>query len=209
MPFDPRRHPQLALERESLAGTLLGGWQVNGIFQVYSGSRFTVEADDEEINSQGVTQTADLVGPVVKLGHIGDPPRPGPDDVFGTEDDVAGCLVCDNPGPYFDPYAWQQPTGQRLGTSVLTQFTGPGATNLDFSVFRAIPLGGNRRLEIRFEANNFLNKPKWSNPNTGVDYDTFIINPDGSRTLNDQNFMVVDGTTGSMRQARVALRFSY
>jgi hypothetical protein len=188
---------------------VINDWQVNGIFQVYSGSRFTVEADDEELNTQGAEQTADLVGPIVKLGHIGDPPRPGPDEVFGTEDDIAGCLVCDNPGPYYDPSAWAQPTGQRLGTSVLNQFTGPGATNLDFSIFRAVPLGGNRRLEIRFEANNVLNRPKWSNPNNDVDYDTFLINPDGTRTLNDPDFMVVDGTTGSMRQARVALRFSY
>jgi hypothetical protein len=188
---------------------VINDWQVNGIFQMYSGSRFTVGADNEEINSQGVEQTADLVGSVVKLGHIGDPPQPGPDDVFGTDDDIAGCLVCDNPGPYYDPFAWSQPTGQRLGTTTLNQFTGPGATNLDFSIFRAIPLGGNRRLELRFEANNVLNRPKWSNPNDDVDFDTFIINPDGTRTLNDPDFMVVDGTTGSMRQARVALRFSY
>ena len=189
--------------------SIINDWQVNGIFQVYSGSRFTVGANDDEINSQGVTQTADLVGPVVKLGHIGDPPQPGGDGVFGTTDDVVGCLVCDSPGPYYDPYAWAQPTGQRLGTTTLNQFTGPGATNLDFSIFRAIPLGGNRRFEIRFEANNVLNKPKWSNPNGGIDYDTFIANPDGTRTLNDLDFMVVDGTTGSMRQARVMLRFSY
>jgi hypothetical protein len=188
---------------------IINDWQVNGIFQIYSGSRFTVSADDDEINSQGVSQTADVVGPVVKLGHIGDPPQPGPDGAFGTSDDIAGCLVCDNPGPYYDPYAWAQPTGQRLGTGTLNQFTGPGATNLDFSLFRAIPLGGNRRMEIRFEANNVLNKPKWSNPNTGLNFDTFRTNPDGSRTIDNPDFMVVDGTTGSMRQARVALRFSY
>jgi hypothetical protein len=150
-----------------------------------------------------------VVGPIVKLGHIGDPPQAGNDGVFGTDDDIVGCLVCDDPGPYYDPFAWAQPTGQRLGTGTLNQFTGPGATNLDFSIFRAVPLGGNRRLEVRFEANNVLNKPKWSNPNTGLNHDTFITNPDGSRTLNNLDFMVVDGTTGSMRQARVALRFSY
>jgi hypothetical protein len=193
---------------------VINDWQVNGIWQMYSGSRFQVTADSEEINSQGVTQTADFVGPLVKLGHIGDPAQPGADGVLGTSDDIAGCLVCDDPGPYYDPYAWAQPTGQRLGTSTLNQFTGPGATNLDFSLFRAVPLGGNRRLEIRFEANNVLNKPKWSNPNSAgnndrLNWDTFIINPDGSRTLNDLDFMVVDGTTGSMRQAHVALRFSY
>jgi hypothetical protein len=188
---------------------IVNDWQVNGIWQIYSGSRFTVGGNDDEINSQGVTQTADLVGPVVKLGHIGDPAQPGPDGAFGTDDDVNGCLVCDNPGPYYDPYAWAQPTGQRLGTGTLNQFTGPGATNLDFSLFRAIPLGGNRRMEIRVEANNVLNRPKWSNPNDDVDYDTFITNPDGSRTINDPDFMVVDGTTGSMRQVRLGVRFSY
>jgi hypothetical protein len=192
-----------------LLRTIINDWQVNGIFQLYSGTRFSVNADSEELNTQNAPQRADLVGPVTKLGHIGDPPQPGADGVFGTGDDVAGCLVCEDPGPYFDPMAWAQPTGQRLGTSRTNQFTGPGATNLDFSIFRAVPLGGNRRLEIRFEANNFLNKPKWSNPNGDVDFDTFIINPDGTRTLNDPDFMVVDGTVGSMRQARVALRFSY
>jgi hypothetical protein len=188
---------------------IINDWQVNGIWQMYSGSRFQVTADAEEINSQGVTQTADFVGPLVKLGHIGDPAQPGGDGVFGTADDIAGCLVCDDPGPYYDPYAWAQPTGQRLGTSTLNQFTGPGATNLDFSLFRAVPLGGNRRLEIRFEANNVLNKPKWSIPNNSVNFNTFITEPDGSRTINNPDFMVVDGTTGTMRQARVALRFSY
>jgi hypothetical protein len=188
---------------------IINDWQVNGIWQIYSGSRFTVSGDAEEMNSQGISQTADLVGPVVKLGHIGDVPQPGADGVFGTSDDVAGCLVCDNPGPWFDPYAWAQPTGQRLGTGTLNQFAGPGATNLDFSLFRAVPLGGNRRMEIRVEANNVLNRPKWSTPNGGVDFDTFLINPDGSRTINDPDFMVVDGTTGSMRQVRVGLRFSY
>jgi hypothetical protein len=91
----------------------------------------------------------------------------------------------------------------------LNQFTGPSATNLDFSIFRAIPLGGNRRLEIRFEANNVLNRPKWATPEAGLDFDTFIRNPDGTRTLNDNSFMVITDTTGSMRQARIGLRFSY
>jgi hypothetical protein len=186
---------------------IINDWQVNGIYQIYSGSRFQVEGDDEEINSQGVTQTADLVGPVVKLGGIGDPAQPGGDGVLGTSDDILGCLLCDNAGPYYDPRAWGQPTGRRLGNTLLNQFTGPGATNLDFSIFRAVPLGGNRRLEIRVEANNVLNSVKYDNPNNGVDFDTF--NADGS--INDNDFMIVDGFANNYvaRQVRVGLRFSY
>ncbi len=190
---------------------IINDWQVNGIWQVYSGNRFSVTADSEELNTQNAPQRADLVGPVVRLGHIGDPPQPGPDGDFGTPDDVAGCLLCDDPGPYFDPYAWAQPTGQRLGGTTTSQFTGPGATTLDFSIFRAVPLGGNRRLEIRFEANNVLNRPKWGNPNSGLNWDTFTINPDGTRTIDNTDFMVIDDLASgySARQARVALRFSY
>jgi hypothetical protein len=139
--------------------TIINDWQVNGIFQVYSGTRFTVSANDDELNSQGVSMTADVVGPIVKLGHIGDPPQAGNDGIFGTDDDIVGSLECDDPGPNHDPFARGQPTGQRLGTSTLNQHTGPGATNLDISIFRAVPHGGNRRLEVRFEANNVLNKP--------------------------------------------------
>ncbi len=186
---------------------IINDWQVNGIYQIYSGTPFTVTANATELNSQGVTQTADLVGPVVKLGHIGDPRQPGPDGVFNTSDDIAGCLVCDDPGPFYDPFAWAQPRGQRLGTSRLNQFTGPMATNLDFSIFRAIPLGGTRRLEIRFEANNVLNRPKWGTPNNAVALDTFSLD----HTTVDSDFMVVDNVQDgtSMRQARVGLRFSY
>jgi hypothetical protein len=188
---------------------IINDWQVNGIWQIYTGNPFNVTASGTELNSQGVTQTADLVGPIVKLGHIGDPAQPGADGVFGTTDDIAGCLVCDNPGPYYDPYAWAQPTGQRLGTTTLNSATGPGATNLDFSLFRAVPLGGNRRMEIRVEANNVLNRAKWDVPNGGLNFSTFLTNPDGSRTINNPDFMVVDDTTGSMRQVRVGLRFTY
>jgi hypothetical protein len=188
-----------------LLRTIINDWQVNGIWQMYSGSRFSVTADDEEWDTQDNPQRADLVGPVVKLGRIGAAPQPGPDGVLGSADDIAGCLACDNPGPYYDPYAWAQPTGQRLGTSLTNQFTGPGATNLDFSIFRAVPLGGNRRLEIRFEANNVLNRPKWANPNASLNYDTF----NADRTVVDPDFMVIDDTVGDMRQARIALRFSY
>ena len=54
-----------------------------------------------------------------------------------------------------------------------------------------------------------LNKPKWDTPDSGLNYDTFMTDPDGTRTLDDNEFMVITDTTGSMRQARVAIRFSY
>ena len=162
-----------------LLRAVVNDWQVNAILAVYSGSRFSVSANGDDWNTADNPQRADLVGPVVKLGNIG----------------PVGCDVCDSPGTYYDPAAWAQPTGQRLGTSRTNQFVGPGAYNLDLSVFRTIPIGGTRRVEIRVEGTNMLNTVKWANPDSDVS--------------NPNTFMVIDGTTGNQREIRLALRFSY
>ncbi|MPZ18190.1 MAG: hypothetical protein GEV06_09795, partial [Luteitalea sp.] len=106
-----------------LAKALINDWQINGIFAAFSGSPFTVTADDTVLNTPGNTQTADLVGEVNEIGEIG------------------------AAGYYFDPSAWTQPEGVRFGNTLLNQFRGRGGWNLDLSVFRAFPLGGTHRLE--------------------------------------------------------------
>lgn len=125
---------------DSIARMLINDWQVNGIFGAFSGSPFTVTADGTSLNTPGNTQTADLVGPVTKIGEIG------------------------ANGFYYDPAAWAQPTGVRFGTSLLNQFRGPGGWNLDLSVFRSFRLTGEHRIEFRLEANNVTNKTNFGNP---------------------------------------------
>ena len=105
----------------SIAKMLINDWQVNGIFGAFSGSPFTVTADGTTLNTPGNMQTADLVGPVTKIGEIG------------------------ANGFYYDPAAWAQPDGVRFGTARINQFRGPGGWNLDLSVFRSFPLGGTHR----------------------------------------------------------------
>ena len=124
----------------SILKYIINDWQVNGIFQAFSGSPFTVTADGATLNTPGNTQTADLVGTVTKIGAI------------GAE------------GVYFDPAAWAQPEGVRFGTARVNQFRGPGGWNLDFSVFRTFPIAARQKLEFRVEASNFTNTPKFANP---------------------------------------------
>jgi hypothetical protein len=129
---------------------LFSDWQVNGIFQAFSGSPFTVTADGTALNTPGNTQTADLVGPVEKIGEIG------------------------ANGYYYDPAAWAQPEGVRFGTTRLNQFRGPGGWNLDLSVFRAIPFGPRQRLELRVEAANVTNTFKFANPTSNITSGDFM-----------------------------------
>jgi hypothetical protein len=157
---------------QSVLGTLVNDWQVNGILAAFSGSPFTVTADGTTLNTPGNTQTADLVGTVTKVGKI------------GAE------------GFYFDPNAWAPPDGVRFGNTRLNQFRGPGGWNLDLSVFRYVPIGGTRRLEVRVEGTNVTNTTKFGNPTS-------------SYTSGD--FMRIFGLYNAYaeRQVRLAMRFSF
>jgi hypothetical protein len=151
---------------------LASDWQVNGIFQAFSGTPFTVTADGTSLNTPGNTQTGDLVGPVNKVGKIG------------------------ADGVYFDPAAWAQPTCVCFGTSRLGQFVGPGGVNLDLSVFRAFPISGTHRLELRVESSNITNTAKFANPTN-------------SMTSGDFMRIFSLNTAFAERQTRLALRYSF
>jgi outer membrane receptor protein involved in Fe transport len=156
----------------SIVKTIINDWQVNGIFQAFSGSPFTVTADATELNTPNNTQTADLVGPVTKVGGI------------GAE------------GVYLDPAAWAAPQGVRFGTSRLNQFRGPGGWNLDFSVFRTFPIAARQKLELRVEAANLTNTPKFGNPTSSFTSGDFM------RIFSLYNAY-------AERQVRLAVRYSF
>ncbi|MBI1872693.1 MAG: hypothetical protein HYS05_02245 [Acidobacteria bacterium] len=163
----------------NIAKAVVRDWQVNGVFGAFSGTPFTVTASGTVLNTPGNTQTADLVGTVTTLGKIG------------------------SSGTYFDPAAWEQPTGIRFGNTGRNQFRGPGGWNLDFSVFRSFPMRETSRLELRIEAASVLNHPVFANPNTN---------------RNSGTFMVISGIAGGTgltnaayieRQVRLGLRYSF
>jgi hypothetical protein len=155
-----------------IAKAILGDWQVNGVFAAFTGTPFTVTASGTAVNAPSNTQTADYVGTFNVLGNIG------------------------AAGKWFDTSAFAQPTGVRFGTSGRNQFYGPGGYNLDFSLFRSFPIGGERRLEARMEAGNILNHPLYGNTSTSITSGTF-----GQITSSNGNY--------PERQIRFGLRFSF
>jgi Carboxypeptidase regulatory-like domain len=155
-----------------LAKTILGDWQVNGVLAVFSGTPFSVTADGASLNTPSNQQDADLIGSYTILGNIG------------------------AAGKWFDTTAFAQPTGVRFGNTNRNQFYGPGGYNLDFSLFRTFPIGGQRRLEARMEAGNILNHPVYNNPSGSFTSGTF-----GQITSVRDNY--------PERQIRVGLRLSF
>jgi hypothetical protein len=98
-------------------------------------------------------------------------------DIAGTPDTtVHPLLTCDprsgltQARQLFNPNCFQAPSIGKNGVYQMPFITGPGFNQSDLSVFKNFQVGSdeNRKLQLRFEAFNFLNHPLWGYL-TGVD----------------------------------------
>jgi hypothetical protein len=130
---------------------IVGGWQVNNVISIMSGTPFTVTADDTSLNLPGSTQTADQVkSTVAKLGGEG------------------------RGAPYYDPTAFADVTEARFGNTGYYYLRGPGLFNWDFGLTREFSLTSDVKLQFRVEAFNFTNTPHLANPEGDVTSDNFM-----------------------------------
>lgn len=148
---------------KGFAGTVIGGWQMNGILSIASGFPFTI------------TQGAGDLG--LPNGSV----RP----------DVVGTAELDNPTRklWFNPQAFQRVTCQvpsrpdlcHFGSAGYDQMRGPGQRNLDFSMFKNFSFREHYNVQFRWEAFNFTNTPWFGTPG-GVSFSSANqITPNGSR----------------------------
>ncbi len=158
-----------ARESEGVVAQLIKNWQVNGIYSFVSGTPFTVGGDNGLLQQVAGTQTANVTGEL--KGGFGEA---GPNE------------------PWYDPTQFSQP-GNAWGNSGRNAFRGPANWNLDFSVFRAFPIG-RYRLEFRAESTNVFNHTQWANPVTG---------------LTDPNFMRIRSLARDPRRVQLGVRFAF
>jgi hypothetical protein len=107
--------------------------------------------------------------------------------------------------PYFDPLAFKPVTEPRFGTAPFNVLHGPGVASWDLGLFRQFEMGGQRNLQLRVEAFNVTDRPRFSNP--GGNVSNLRLNPDG--TIRDLNgFAEILGATNE-RQARFGVRMGW
>jgi hypothetical protein len=148
LPFGPGRH---WVNEGGVLSHIVGGWQVNNLISIMSGTPFSVLADDTSLNLPGSVQTADQVkSNVEQLGGAG----------RGT--------------PYYDPTAFADVTEARFGNTGYFYLRGPGLFNWDFGLTREFTLAPTVRLQFRVEAFNFTNTPHLMNPNNTVGDEEFM-----------------------------------
>jgi hypothetical protein len=166
-------------------GHIVGGWQVNTILSFYSGTPFTVSASNTSLNSpESNEQRADVVKDEVEI-------------IGGTG----------RGNSWFDPLAFKPVTEARYGTAPYNFLRGPGVRQMDLGIFRQIGLGRQFNVQIRFEAFNVTNQPRFNNP--GANVSNLQLNPDGTiRNLN--GFTEITSTADdSERQMRLGIRLGW
>ncbi len=127
-----------------LAGKIIGGWQVSGIFTAQSGLPLTIGGNGTTLNTPGNSAFANLTGEHNVLGGLG-----------------PGLL-------YFDPTVYSLPgAGQQGNLARNNGPEGPGYWNIDASLFKRFSLGESRFAEFRIDSYNTTNSVRWGNPSTG------------------------------------------
>jgi hypothetical protein len=175
---------------EGAAAALLGGWQLNGVLSVMSGTPiYIVQNNAFNLNAAGSSQVPDLVKGSVAIypnNNVNKPPAGADPTQY----------------QYFDTSAYQAvniPAGQqqRFGNSPRNSIRGPGFWNVDLGLFRDIWLPKNVRLQFRFEALNALNHPNLANP--------------GNNISDAATFGYITSTTGNYgeRNIRLGVRVSF
>ncbi|HEY7210941.1 MAG TPA: TonB-dependent receptor, partial [Bryobacteraceae bacterium] len=142
-----------------IGNIILGGWQANGIIAIYSGNPITITADGTALNAPGNTQTADLVGPVHKLGGLQE---------------------------YYDVSSFAPVNTARFGSLGRNVLRGRGVINNDLSLFRDFRITEAVKLTFKAEAFNVTNTPHLGDPDLNVNDAAFMQTSSSAGTLADQ-----------------------
>jgi hypothetical protein len=152
-------------------GAIVNDWSVNGILSLNSGLPFTVGATDRSGAGPGRNFRADCVG------------NPVPD---GFEQTLSR---------WFDPAAFATPAPFTHGNCGYNSVRGPSSKSMNLSVFRSVPFGATRRLELRFETFNVFNWTNYGFPAANVS--------------NQATFGQITSTLGDPREMQLAVKFYF
>jgi hypothetical protein len=145
------------LNGPGVGSKLLGGWQVNTIVTLLSGFPFT-PLDGSNRSGDGDTRNPD---------------RPSLNPSF------TGPVILGTQAQWFNPNAFVLSAPGTYGDLGRGAYTGPGLADLDFSVFKNIPVTERVNLQFRSELFNLFNRTNLGPPNTTVFSGTSISSSAG------------------------------
>jgi outer membrane receptor protein involved in Fe transport len=168
---------------EGATGALAGlahGWQFAGIVTLRSGVPFTPFLGFDRARA------------LPRSGGAGQ--RPNWADGRNPDNTIQG-----GPTQYFDPTAFTLPDAGFFGNVRRNELTGPGFATWDMSINKNFTLGGSRRLQLRFEVFNVLNRANFGLPDSTVFDSTGLVEGAGEIT----------GTVSDARQMQIGIKFEF
>ena len=169
------------LNNDSLASRLAGGWQVNAIVTLETGTPFSVTAADQSLTGANHASRANCTG----------------NAFTGASSDPSQIVGGSAPGFFINPAAFALPASGTFGTCAPRNFHGPGLENVDLSVFKHFPISERYNFELRGEFFNMFNHPNFTNPNSN-----YVPTSLGS-------FGKVFATVNDPREIQLALKFYF
>ncbi len=162
----------------------LGGWEAGGIVTVASGTPFTVLINGDP------------------LGESTTDPYQYPDKVSGAA--CANPVNPQNASNYVKLDCFRAPAiSTQLGNAGRNSAIGPGLVNVDFSLFKNIPIHEALKAQFRAEFFNIMNRPNFNSPNDN----RVILNQDGTVASGTPGAITLMDTTS--RQIQFALKFTW
>jgi len=131
------------LNNDGWSARVLGGWQINSIVTLQTGTPFEVNAPD--VSNTGPAHDS-------RANCIGDP-------FTGTSTDP-------RKGVWLNASAFAVPALGTFGNCGARNFHGPGLQNVDLSLFKSFPVTESTKLEFRAESFNLFNHANFTNPNS-------------------------------------------
>jgi hypothetical protein len=172
-----------------VARALFDDWQISGITAILSGTQDDITYSFTGVPTGTLTGTGGISADGSRVNFLCDPILPRGERTFDRQFRTE-CVA-----PPDDPFL--------LGTSLGDEYLTPGYMNWDISFFKNIPLGGNRRLQMRVELYNAFDTDQWTTTDTGATFHYLT----GEQT--DTNFGRLTGAARDARRIQLGARFTF
>jgi hypothetical protein len=154
-----------------VGGALLRDWSINGILSLNDGMPFTITSTDRSNTGPGHISRANCNGDAQPSGF----------DRTITR--------------WFDTSVFSEPAAFNFGTCGQNTVRGPGSKSMNLSLFRRLPIGGERRVELRVEGFNVFNWTNYGFP--------------GMSVSNTATFGRISSSLGDPREVQLALKLYF
>jgi hypothetical protein len=166
---------------------IVGGWSISGIASIQTGFPFSPQL--------GYNPTGN--------GDTRNPVRPQLNPDFHDR------LYPRTPTQWFDPNAFVAPYPGTFGNAGRDSLTGPGLTNLDFSLVKNTSIHERVRTQFRAEYFNILNHTNFATPNPVVFSTGPTPTKPGTAAALSPTAGVMTATATTSRQLQFALKFLF